>query len=207
MNIEAMKQALEALELLRSGLIQMRRHAEEYGRAWAGAYVKEYQELLSGSAMEQFRILNALQDRLADVDEAVVDGYQAIASLRLAIAEAEKKDFYWHAIEGILDEYGLQAIDFVADFKAALKAAETEKQEPVAWMESYHEHISLWKDACHTIPLYTHPPKREWVSLTDEDMRLCLAAADYNQAQYKRTQYWAHLATAIDAKLREKNGG
>lgn len=91
MSIEAMKQGLEALELLRSGLIQMRRHSEEYGRAWAGAYVEEYQKLLSGSAVEQFRILNALQDRLADVDEAVVDGYQAIASLRLAIAEAERQ--------------------------------------------------------------------------------------------------------------------
>lgn len=49
-------------------------------------------------------------------------------------------------------------------------------------------------------------PKREWVGLTDEDMRLCLAVADYNQGRYKRTQYWAHLATAIEAKLRELNG-
>jgi hypothetical protein len=68
--------------------------------------------------------------------------------------EAEKKDVYWHAIEGILNEYGLEAVDFVSDFKAALKAAE--KQEPVAWMQADHEHISLWKDDYHTIPLYTH---------------------------------------------------
>ena len=35
----------------------------------------------------------------------------------------------WAGIKAILDEYGLQAIDFVADFKAALAQPE---QEPVA---------------------------------------------------------------------------
>lgn len=32
------------------------------------------------------------------------------------------------------------------------------KQEPVAWMQPDKEHISLWKDDYHTIPLYTTPP-------------------------------------------------
>jgi hypothetical protein len=46
---------------------------------------------------------------------------------------------------------------------------------------------------------------RKWFGLTDEDMQECVKTADYNQGQYKRTPYWAHLATAIEAKLKEKN--
>ena len=42
----------------------------------------------------------------------------------------------WAGIKAILDEYGLQAIDFVADFKAALAHPE---QEPVAWMRPSEE--------------------------------------------------------------------
>jgi hypothetical protein len=99
--------------------------------------------------------------------------------------------------------------------KCAVQAREREqnqtKQKPVVWFDSNacegdENQVCGMKTKRHTTPLYTHPPKREWVGLTDEDMRLCLAAADYNQARYKRTQYWAHLATAIEAKLREKNG-
>jgi hypothetical protein len=55
--------------------------------------------------------------------------------------------------------------------------------------------------------LYTAPPRKEWVSLSDDQMNECIKTADYNQGQYKRTPYWAHLAAAIEAKLKEKNGG
>ena len=175
MSLEAMKMALEALELLRSGLIQMRRHSEEYGRAWAGAYVEEYQKLLSGSAVEQFRILNVLQDRLADVDEAVVDGYQAIASLRLAIAEAEKQEPVaqcsypkCQATNGCVGACSKTAPVHAIDISQE-RVDETAK----------HEH--------------------EWVGLTDEEiqeMRLkTLDSVATNYETYK----------AIEAKLKEKN--
>lgn len=36
----------------------------------------------------------------------------------------------WAGIKAILDEYGLQAIDFVADFKAALAQSPQPAQEP-----------------------------------------------------------------------------
>jgi len=49
------------------------------------------------------------------------------------------------------------------------------------------------------------PPRREWVGLTDEDMQECIKTADYNQGQYKRTFFWANLATAIEQRLKEKN--
>lgn len=56
---------------LREAVIQMRDNAEEYGQAWARAYVKEYQELLPGSAKEQFDLLGVMQDRMDKVGEAL----------------------------------------------------------------------------------------------------------------------------------------
>jgi hypothetical protein len=91
------------------------------------------------------------------------------------------------------------------------------RQEPVAWKMESDQAIwfertdpeatsTLPRDVTST-PLYTAPPQREWQGLTDEDMQGCIKTADYRQGQYKRTPYWAHLASAIEAKLREKNNG
>ena len=54
----------------------------------------------------------------------------AIVALREALAQPQQEPAWWPAVENILDEYGLQAIDFVADFKAALAQPQ---QEPVFW--------------------------------------------------------------------------
>jgi hypothetical protein len=45
-------------------------------------------------------------------------------------------------------------------------------------------------------PLYTAPPRREWVGLTEEEINLI-----YDRPHIYFTQY----ARAIEAKLREKN--
>jgi hypothetical protein len=44
------------------------------------------------------------------------------------------------------------------------------------------------------VPLYTAPPKREWLGLTDEDV-------DSTVSRFARYE----LARAIEAKLKEKN--
>ena len=50
------------------------------------------------------------------------------------------------------------------------------------------------------VPLYTAPPKREWVGLTDQEI---------NSVCYKRdwTAHWTDttFARAIEAKLKERN--
>jgi hypothetical protein len=55
-------------------------------------------------------------------------------------------------------------------------------EEPVAWMspasesmigktdENYHIITTSKKTANNSIPLYTHPPRREWKSLTEEEI-------------------------------------
>jgi hypothetical protein len=68
-------------------------------------------------------------------------------------------------------------------------------QEPVAWMQADHEHISLWEDVYHTIPLYTKPPQREWVGLTEKDF------SAINQSCLTKLQ----AATSAESILKEKN--
>ncbi len=54
-------------------------------------------------------------------------------------------------------------------------------------------------------PLYTHPPKREWVGLTDEEVvRLKLDGRDL---EFVSMTALRRFARAIEAKLKEKNNG
>ena len=94
--------------------------------------------------------------------------------------------------------------------RAALAQPE---QEPVAWCfkEStgnlFGFTTELFDDeeqASNLVPLYTAPPQREWVGLTDEEMRQAAQAMDAEPL----AEGWKELvkfARAIEAKLREKN--
>jgi hypothetical protein len=83
---------------------------------------------------------------------------------------------WFPAVENILNEYGLQAIDFVADFKAAMKDAEQSQRTWVGLTNEQIEH--LWEtrvgQPCPSYPL----EKSDWVQ----------------------------FARAIEAKLKQKNG-
>ena len=53
----------------------------------------------------------------------------------------------------------------------AIKAALEAKDEPVAWKTDDIElYVREDKFGFYNIPLYTHPPQRTWVGLTDEDI-------------------------------------
>jgi len=89
---------------------------------------------------------------------------------------------------------------------AALRQALETEQEPVAWISEGGD-VSRSKRYMDEMgfkcnPLYTAPPKKEWVGLTDQEI---------NSVCYKRdwTAPWTDetFARAIEAKLREKNGG
>jgi hypothetical protein len=87
------------------------------------------------------------------------------------------------------------------------------EEEPVAWITNggkgelwwhrsskFDEEGNLIGPNQDDIPLYTAPPKKEWVGLTDQEI---------NSVCYKRdwTAPWTNttFARAIEAKLREKN--
>ena len=107
----------------------------------------------------------------------------------------------------------LEALENISDGEVSLDAQYTaitairealaqpeQVQEPEAWR---------WKhgDSCWQLedkqprsptaqPLYTTPPKRPWVGLTDEEMSEIAAQGH---------QRWKEHAQAIDAALQEKN--
>ena len=77
-------------------------------------------------------------------------------------------------------------------------------QEPVAWMREDGQRVTTASDrhnypdyeTRYSIPLYTHPPQRTWVGLTDEEVWSACDGVDGSVPRY---------AKAIEAKLKEKN--
>jgi hypothetical protein len=93
---------------------------------------------------------------------------------------------------------------------ALRKALETE-QEPVAFINVEKQKLEWAKlTSWHTptivnlpkIPLYTAPPKKQWVGLTDEEVSYCRYAATF--CDELDTAYMAEL---IEKDLKEKNHG
>jgi len=84
------------------------------------------------------------------------------------------------------------------------------EQEPVAWMREDEDCsdciVFVWEQTEeHTIPLYTAPPQRTWVGLTDAEIK--------SEAKYFCHGWYSQnperlvlLVKTIQAKLREKNG-
>ena len=75
---------------LREALILMLHEAESYGQAWARAYVREYQELLPGSAKEQFDLLAIMHRRLDIVGKAILT-QPSTTALQDLITEVERR--------------------------------------------------------------------------------------------------------------------
>ena len=89
-------------------------------------------------------------------------------------------------------------------------------QKPVVWMYQdkstnevrFQKHMRAFVDhgATDEMPLFTAPPQREWVGLTDEEIKLfwSRSLADTEGETYLPLP---EFARAIEAKLKEKNGG
>jgi len=84
------------------------------------------------------------------------------------------------------------------------------EQEPVAWTTMPEAEdwcfVSLSKDPTGKLegkwfPLYTAPPRRAWVGLTDDEIE------QGNKESWVTEQAWQSAVWWAEAKLREKNGG
>ena len=131
-------------------------------------------------------------------------GYQAKKAM--AAAKLQEPPSEWASIKAVLDEYGLQAIDFVADFKAALAQP---VQEPVAWFHLHNCEAYFTTEPSEDMignywtPLFTSPPQRPWVGLTDEEIKEIIGT--WGDTPVKG--YTRKLFDQIEAKLRSKNNG
>jgi hypothetical protein len=84
----------------------------------------------------------------------------------------------------------------------------TDQPEPVAWLDSegfpWSKEGIQWRSIEDTYqPLYTAPPKRDWVGLTEEEFfDLLHFDSRFDQVE---TPLLADFIRAIQSKLKEKN--
>ena len=102
-----------------------------------------------------------------------------------------------HPAHYLETEFAPQVYD---ELRKAIKQAE--KQKPVAWWNPEKDNVStdpIHRNKPDCVPLYTAPPQRGWVSLTNEDM---------HQLRREGHHYLSERDfRAVEAKLKEKNHG
>ncbi len=164
----------------------------------------QWEEHMSIEAMKQW--LEALEgaDSIICVRGITPDDIcEAIVSMRQTIERAEKQKPV--NIKKVAEEHGINLpTEFVPGTKFYTQPQQAEKQEPVALQmdvivvnlvrEGINKHRAR-ELAEHFIKHTTPQPQREWVGLTDEEAEKC------------RRGTWQATYQAIDALLREKNGG
>ena len=179
MSIEVMKQAIEAFEELKREVTRDGTVSEN----WDAYYAKEY---------------------------------HALEALRKAVEQAEKQEpMAWMVRDSIDGSWYPCAFENPAGaIKGESKPLyavpqQAEKQEPIAWMVYTLDGASAFvtdnpndfTELHSCFALYTAPPRKEWVGLTDEEI------LDLWISNHKDTGATDAFARAIEAKLKEKNGG
>jgi hypothetical protein len=93
-----------------------------------------------------------------------------------------------------------RALEMLAKTRTSLRQAiaELESQEPVAWMDADGNVSDNNDHKCFPIPLYTHPPQRTWVGLTEDEMFELWLSADEQKDRMA-------FGKAVEAKLKELN--
>jgi hypothetical protein len=101
------------------------------------------------------------------------------------------------------------------DLLEALHEALKTEQEPVAWISDsptkgngkqlHWAKSEAWRWSSNITPLYTAPPKREWVGLTDEEIQdLSYLSQKIDASNSEWFDRW-EFARAIEQALKEKN--
>jgi hypothetical protein len=116
------------------------------------------------------------------------------------------------ALESVLANHkGAPVLPWI-EAKDAIKAALEAKDEPVAWgvfednlhdmffsQEEAQEMADLKGAHAEVRPLYTTPPQRTWVGLTDEEIEQGCKESWITEQAFQSAVWWA------EAKLKEKN--
>jgi hypothetical protein len=75
------------------------------------------------------------------------------------------------------------------------------EQEPVGWFLKDHleTYMESYKDIKGAIPLYTAPPRKEWVGLTDNEQYQIVTQCGAMSAD------WQDFVVAVEQTLKDKN--
>ena len=128
-----------------------------------------------------------------------------IEALRQALAQPEQG----------CAECGVKASDGYALYCVACTDLFTQsEQEPVAWISDsptkgngkqlHFTKANAWKWSSNITPLYTAPPSKPWVSLTDEEIIKIVRERGWVQSYLNLTEIIEFTGT-IEAALRSKN--
>lgn len=135
---------------------------------------------------------------------------EAHVSTREGITPVKPDDLIMRGVDG--EEYPIGRDLFNRTYVVGVELSEPEvEQKPAAWIredtaittDAYQ--AACWRDSHTVTPLYTAPPRREWVGLTDEEIDR-VTDAQWARGNNKPI-YAAHraYARAIEAALKEKN--
>ena len=144
-----------------------------------------------------------------------------MTTLREAAQQALEALEATHYDVGSAERQRLETEDAITALRKALAQQE---QEPVAWVNAehlqgltlgYYGHAEIYTDESQgRVPLYTHPPRREWKGLTKEEIESFEWHLSADRAYEKHTlqEYIvvdgaSDFASAIEQALKEKNNG
>ena len=118
--------------------------------------------------------------------------YQAIAVLRNRLAQPEQ--------------------EFVINCPRCGHCCPQSEQEPVAWankddLQNFDMRVRTGGGVYHTVPLYTTPPPRPWVGLTDEEIMDCThhLAKNENETWIVTDSGLFEFAHILEEMLKGKN--
>jgi hypothetical protein len=137
-------------------------------------------------------------------------------STREGITPIKPDDLIMRGVAG--EEYPIGRELFERTYR--LGEAQPKQEQPVGWLESPYgafranplyrmtaPQALAWK-----IPLYTHPPRREWRGLSEEEIVDAVRESDLDWHQgwtldATESNRYAQLVRAVEAALKERNHG
>jgi len=119
---------------------------------------------------------------------------QALEALEIAMKTPINEYLPRECLDAI---YALRAAIAEASMQRLTDVQQEMEQEPAIYPEEARD-MGL-----EEIPYYTHPPRREWVGLTDDEIDS--QAQQEGVTQFQAPCWFLELCRAIEAKLKEKN--
>ena len=170
--------------------------------------------IMDATAQErQDNAITAIKEALAQPEQTNTRPYYTIDELNAWADEKEKQAWRNAAIrigeelssvgpDGYYDMNAWQWLDWAME---NVKKSQPE-QEPLAWISTGPASMIHWtadKPAYGDdwVPLYTTPPQRTWVGLTDEEIGQGCKESWVTEQAWQSAVWWA------EARLKEKNNG